>query len=200
SEYHSDGADRIPGHRTAEALSGAEPGRRRGNKQLQLSSAYHGAIEHDDVWRALHAQPGRQCGTATDGTIWRHGRAARSSEPGTTAKREFKFQLEPCGIGPGEHIPATGRKARVGFLFTAGRIHRRLSPDDEYFRGQVEPEQQPDNKLLHQWPERCCCAGGHRAAQRRSIKLWTAEHYVKQSAGTNPGAAELFRCADHFIF
>src|SRR6185437_1573497 len=108
SEYHSDGADRIAGHRTAEVLSGAERGRRHGNKQLQLSPAYHGAIEHNDVWRALHAQPGRQCGTAANGTIWRHGWEAWSGEPGTAAKRELEFQLEPCGIGPGEHIPATG--------------------------------------------------------------------------------------------
>src|SRR6185437_2400549 len=83
----------------------------------------------------------------------------------TAAKREFEFQLEPCGIGPGEHIPATGRKAGVGFLFTAGRIHSRLPPDDQHVQGGVEQKQQPDNKFLYQRRERCCRTGGRRTAQ-----------------------------------
>ena len=77
-------------------------------------------------------------------------RAQNAAKPGSATERQLQLQLVAFGGGQGKYFSATGRQDFVGFRLRTGRLYDWLSPDDEHLQFQLEPQQQPHDKLLHQ--------------------------------------------------
>ena len=181
-------ADFAAGDGVAEVFSRAEFA----GHGAELSSAVDGAVEYDAGRSALHAEPGRRMPRclglvgAAAGRRW--GRRTQQNQ-GLRQSINVNYNWAHAASDNVNMFPRTRRQDLLRIQLRAGGLHAGLSQVDEHLERELEPQQQPDDKLLYERDRHCDATGilGPEATplNSESAELRIAECAVEQYSGLN---------------